>query len=138
MAVGDYTAETVKMARDVGRGFVVGFIAMGRVDVPSPSHGEDRTGTNGPGKGDGDMAGEESEEEDYLICTPGVGLVSKNDKMGQQYRTPQEVIYDSGCDVMIVGRGIYGVTGGAVKVKEEAERYRVEGWRAYEERLGRR
>ena len=108
MATGEYTKQTMAMARDAGREFVVGFIAMSRVD-----HGE---------------------EEDWLMLTPGVGLVNAGDKMGQQYRTPRQVVLESGCDVIIVGRGIYGVTGeGAVEA--EAERYRKAGWEAYEERL---
>jgi orotidine-5'-phosphate decarboxylase len=117
LATGDYTKSAVKMARDAGREFVIGFIAMGRVDA----EGRD-------------------EDEDYLIMTPGVGMVSTKtgDKLGQQYRTPREVVYDSGCDVIIVGRGIYGIQGGEEKVKEEAERYRAEGWAAYEERLGKK
>jgi orotidine-5'-phosphate decarboxylase len=59
--------------------------------------------------------------------------------MGQQYRTPHQVIYDSGCDVIIVGRGIYGkmgADGGDEVVKAEAERYRAEGWAAYQKRIG--
>lgn len=100
------------MARNAGPEFVIGFIAMGRVD--------ERT------------AG--AEGEDFLVMTPGVGLESKGDSMGQQYRTPREVVYESGCDVIIVGRGIYGKEG-EEEVKKEAERYRVEGWKAYEERL---
>ena len=101
------------MARDAGRDFVIGFIAMSRVD----SDGE---------KG-----------EDWLIMTPGVSLVARGDGMGQQYRTPREVVFQSGCDVIIVGRGIYGVPGGDEAIREEAERYRREGWKAYEERLQR-
>ena len=109
LATGAYTQQAVQMAREAGREFVVGFIAMGRVD--------------------------RDEEDDWLILTPGVGLVSKGDKMGQQYRTPRQVVFESGCDVIIVGRGIYGIEGGAQAVKDEAERYRAEGWKAYEERL---
>lgn len=116
LATGGYTREAVRMAREAGREFVVGFIAMGRVDQDSDAQ-------------DG---------EDFLVMTPGVGLHSAGDKLGQQYRTPREVVYDSGCDVIIVGRGIYGVKGGEEEVKKEAERYRVEGWKAYEERLQRK
>ncbi|GMK59363.1 hypothetical protein CspeluHIS016_0703780 [Cutaneotrichosporon spelunceum] len=111
LATGEYTRTAVRMAREAGRDWVVGFIAMGRVDEDGP------------------------EDEDFLVLTPGVGLVAKGDKLGQQYRTPREVVYDSGCDVIIVGRGIYGVQGGAEAVLAEAERYRAEGWKAYEERL---
>lgn len=114
LARGEYTKQAMAMARDARTGsddFVVGFIAMSRVD--------------------------QGEADDWLILTPGVGLVSKGDKMGQQYRTPREVVYESGCDVIIVGRGIYGIEGGEQAVKDEAERYREEGWKAYEERLKR-
>ncbi|KAG8931593.1 Serine/threonine-protein kinase [Tulasnella sp. 417] len=78
-----------------------------------------------------------SEEEDFLILTPGVGLDTKGDGMGQQYKTPREVVLERGCDVIIVGRGIYGKGQGADSevIKAEAERYRVEGWQAYEERV---
>jgi orotidine-5'-phosphate decarboxylase len=82
-----------------------------------------------------DADGQGGDDEDFLILTPGVGLVAKGDKLGQQYRSPREVVYDSGCDVIIVGRGIYGVQGGPEAVLAEAEKYRQEGWKAYEERL---
>ncbi len=51
--------------------------------------------------------------------------------MGQQYRTPRSVVLEDGCDVVIVGRGILK----ARDRKREAERYRREAWRAYEERV---
>lgn len=103
------------MAR-ANRDFVIGFIAQQR-------------------KLDLDAA----DEEDFLILTPGVGLDTRGDGMGQQYRTPKEVILGAGCDVIIVGRGVYGkATGDVLDAKEvqaQAERYRLEGWAAYEERL---
>lgn len=105
------------MAREAGRDFVIGFIAQERVDA---------------GGGEDDERG----EEDWLIMSPGVGLAAKGDKLGQQYRTPREVVLEAGADVIIVGRGIYGVQGGEEAVKAEAGRYRQEGWKAYEERLG--
>ncbi|ORX37533.1 putative orotidine-5'-phosphate decarboxylase [Kockovaella imperatae] len=111
LATGEYTKKTMQMAKEAGREFVVGFIAMSRVDP--------------------------EEEEDWLMLTPGVGLVQGGDKMGQQYRTPRDVILDSGCDVIIVGRGIYGVKGGKDAMEAEAEKYRRAGWEAYEERLKR-
>jgi orotidine-5'-phosphate decarboxylase len=116
LATGAYTRSAFEMAKQAGREFVIGFIAMSRVD----------TSTDGTPE----------ESEDWLMMTPGVGLVDKGDGKGQQYRTPEEVVKGSGCDVIIVGRGIYGVKGGEEMVKKEAERYRVAGWRAYEERLG--
>jgi orotidine-5'-phosphate decarboxylase len=123
LAKGEYTREAVRMAKK-DREFVVGFIAMHRVEEDLPQ--EERESREA-GQG---------EDEDWLILTPGVGLVAKGDAMGQQYRTPRQVILESGCDVIIVGRGIYKslATGGAQEVKEEAER--KEGWAAYEERVG--
>lgn len=104
-----YTTAAISMARD-HRDFVIGFIAMKRLN----------------------------DQEDFLILTPGVGLDVKGDGMGQQYRTPREVILDSGCDVIIVGRGIYGKGEGSENgvIKTEAERYREEGWKSYLERTG--
>ncbi|KAJ7048570.1 hypothetical protein C8F01DRAFT_1004250, partial [Mycena amicta] len=64
----------------------------------------------------------------FLILTPGVGLDVKGDVMGQQYRTPQQVVEESGCDVIIVGQGIYGKDPG--QVVAEAKRYQ-DGWEAY-------
>ncbi|WVQ95900.1 orotidine 5'-phosphate decarboxylase [Kwoniella sp. CBS 9459] len=116
LAVGGYTEQTFDMARKAGREFVIGFIAQNRVDKDAS-----------PEKG-----------EDWLIMSPGVGLAAKGDSLGQQYRTPREVVIEAGADVIIVGRGIYGVQGGEQAVKIEAERYRVEGWKAYEERLARK
>ena len=114
LATGEYTKSALTTARQAGREFVVGFIAMSRVDqIDTP---------------------EKDDEEDWLIMTPGVGMVSGGDKLGQQYRTPREVVFDSGCDVIIVGRGIYGRKG-VQEWKAEAERYREAGWTAYVERL---
>lgn len=111
LATGEYTRTAVQMAKDAGQDFVIGFIAMGRVDDDN------------------------DDQADWIVMTPGVGLVAKGDKLGQQYRTPRQVVFDSGCDVIIVGRGIYGIQGGEDAVKAEAERYREEGWKAYEDRL---
>jgi orotidine-5'-phosphate decarboxylase len=106
LATGQYTETAVEMARK-DRDFVIGFISMKRLG---------------------------NDDEDFLVLTPGVGLESKGDAMGQQYRTPSEVIKDSECDVIIVGRGIYKVKG-EENVRNEAEKYRQQGWQAYRERL---
>jgi orotidine-5'-phosphate decarboxylase len=107
LAAGTYSEQGVEMARKY-RDFTIGFIAMRRpIDT-----------------------------EDFLILTPGVGLHSKGDSMGQQYRTPREVIYDSGCDIIIVGRGIFGGTSDPEKIARNAQAYRDEGWKAYLERIG--
>ncbi|OJT04124.1 Orotidine 5'-phosphate decarboxylase [Trametes pubescens] len=118
LATGAYTEEAVRMAR-ASPDFVIGFIAQRRMD--------------GVGLREGESAG----DEDFLILTPGVGLDTKGDGMGQQYRTPRQVVLESGCDVIIVGRGIYGKDNGANPdaVRAQAERYREEGWKAYQERI---
>lgn len=114
---GSYTEESVRMAR-AHRDFVIGFIAQRRME--------------------GIGATSVREAEDFLILSPGVGLDVKGDGMGQQYRTPTQVITESGCDVIIVGRGIYGKGSGVDEqnVKAQAERYRSEGWAAYQARIG--
>lgn len=118
LATGAYTEQAVQMAR-AHRDFVIGFVAQQRMD------------------GVGATAKDAGEDEDFLILTPGVGLDSRGDTMGQQYRTPREVVFESGCDVIIVGRGVYGKGNGVdtAFVQEQAERYKREGWAAYEERI---
>jgi orotidine-5'-phosphate decarboxylase len=117
LAVGEYTEATVQMARQ-HKDFVVGFIAQRRMEGVGASPEEDFT------------------KEDFLILTPGIGLESKGDAMGQQYRTPREAILESGCDIIIVGRGIYGTDPKAVDtIGTKAERYMAEGWTAYLERI---
>ncbi|KAL2916524.1 orotidine 5'-phosphate decarboxylase [Polyrhizophydium stewartii] len=103
LATGSYTLEAVRMAQR-NRDFVFGFIGQQRMDVP----------------------------EDFVYLTPGVGLEAKGDGLGQQYRTPEQVILDSGCDVIIVGRGIYG----SGDIAANAQRYREAGWNAYLKRTG--
>ena len=119
LAVGSYTEDSVRMARS-HRDFVIGFIAQRRMDDVGAADAKANTVA----------------EEDFLILTPGVGLDSKGDAMGQQYRTPRQVILDSGCDVIIVGRGIYGNDFDALNtIAARAERYMAEGWMAYLDRL---
>ncbi|KAF9247320.1 humps family-domain-containing protein [Melanogaster broomeanus] len=118
LATGTYTEDAVRMAR-ARRDFVIGFVAQHRME--------------GIGAGDGD----DLTDEDFLILSPGVGLDTKGDAMGQQYRTPAEVVTECGCDVIIVGRGIFG-TGrdiDVVEVQKQAQRYQAAGWGAYERRL---
>ncbi|KAG0127156.1 Orotidine 5'-phosphate decarboxylase domain-containing protein [Tuber indicum] len=104
---GEYQQRTLAMARDrEWRGFVMGFIAMKEVG-----------------------GGEEG--EDFIVMTPGVGLQVGGDGLGQQYRTPEEVVGRDGCDVVIVGRGIIG----ADDPVAIAEVYRERSWRAYEGRV---
>lgn len=61
-------------------------------------------------------------------------LTSTGDVLGQQYTTPEEVLYNKGSDVIIVGRGILG----APDRLKAAESYRNSGWEAYVKRLGQR
>ncbi|KAJ3069960.1 orotidine 5'-phosphate decarboxylase [Podochytrium sp. JEL0797] len=111
MATGEYTLEALRMARR-NREFCVGFIGQRRLEALIPS--------------------EDGVEDDFIYMTPGVGLVSKSDALGQQYRTPREVVLECGCDVIIVGRGIYG----SGEVVENAKVYQKAGWDAYLERIG--
>lgn len=118
LATGSYTQDAIQMARE-HRDFVIGFIAMNRDNIQKSE------ATSDP-------------NEDFLILTPGVGLDSRGDGMGQQYKTPREVILERRCDVIIVGRGIYG-KGDKIDVavaQQQAKRYQQEGWNAYLERLG--
>ncbi|KAF5387975.1 hypothetical protein D9615_000500 [Tricholomella constricta] len=118
LTTGVYTEQAVRMAR-ASRDFVIGFIAQRRMEGVGLAQGEvpDR-------------------DEDFLILTPGVGLHSQGDAMGQQYRTPKEVVSDSGCDVIIVGRGIYGTDLSLTDaIADRAKQYMAEGWEAYLQRI---
>ncbi len=82
-----------------------------------------------------------SPNDEFLNFTPGVSLTpegvegrKRGDGLGQNWRSPREVIVKDGADVIIVGRGVLG----AKDRKAEAERYRKAAWEAYEERIGRR
>ncbi|KAG0147065.1 hypothetical protein CROQUDRAFT_656519 [Cronartium quercuum f. sp. fusiforme G11] len=119
LAKGDYTIETVQMARR-NKDFVIGFISQRRLegiglDTDDPS------------------------SEDFLVISPGVGIDSSADSLGQRYRTPHEVVCESGADVIIVGRGIYGQTNPLGDpddlILEQTLRYREAGWKAYLERI---
>lgn len=106
-----YAQRSVEIARE-HKDFVMGFIAQRSLN---------------------------SEPEDnFLTMTPGVKLPPPGqsgavlgDGKGQQYNSPRHIIYDKGCDVAIVGRGIVQAENRA----EEAERYRKEAWAAYEDRI---
>jgi orotidine-5'-phosphate decarboxylase len=109
----NYAQETYEMAKR-NRNFVFGFIGQRRL-------------TNAQGV----------EEVDFIYMTPGVGLHSSSDSLGQQYRTPQQVIEESGCDVIIVGRGIYASLseGNLDQVVQKAEEYRKKAWDSYLRRI---
>jgi uridine monophosphate synthetase len=107
-----YQQETVKIARD-HRDFVMGFIAQRSLNTEP--------------------------DDNFITMTPGCQLPPPGqegkklgDALGQQYNTPRKLIFDQGCDVIIVGRGIVR----AEDRKSEAERYRKAAWAAYEERIG--
>jgi len=120
LATGAYTDATVQMARE-HRDFVIGFIAQRRMEGIELDPNASASGEN----------------EDFLVLTPGLQLDVSGDTFGQQYRTPKEVVLEAGCDVIIVGRGIYG-NGEHVDAQTTvslAEKYREAGWKAYEERL---
>ncbi|KAH3900502.1 probable Orotidine 5'-phosphate decarboxylase [Saccharomycodes ludwigii] len=107
LAHGEYTKGCVEIAK-TDKNFVIGFIAQHEMG----------------GRSDG---------FDWLIMTPGVGLDDKGDSLGQQYRTVEEVIVESGSDIIIVGRGLFA-KGRDPKV--EGLRYRKAGWDAYMKRVG--
>ncbi len=66
-------------------------------------------------------------KHDFMVLSPGVHLDQRGDSQNQQYRTPKEAILRDGCDIIIVGRSIYG----ARDPSAEALRYRNAGWEAY-------
>lgn len=103
LAKGDYTTQCIEMAKK-HPDFVIGFISMRRL----------------------------TDEKDFIYLTPGVGLDVKGDALGQQYRSPQDVIKDSLSDVIIVGRGIYAP---GRDPAAESKRYRDAGWQAYKDSL---
>ena len=129
--------EGIESEQNDTEDFVVGFIAMSRVD---DAYYQSRDAA----------AAQPGKIKDMLVLTPGVHLESSGDGMGQQYRTPEQVISESLCDVIIVGRGIYAPLlqlpkGGAAteqqtkeaisKVAEMAHKYKQAGWEAYEKRI---
>ena len=91
LATGPYTDAAVKMAQD-NADFVIGFITQRKL----------------------------TEDPRFIHFTPGVKLSRGTDSLGQQYNTPEKVIHEKGCDVIIVGRGIIN----APDPGNEAARYR--------------
>jgi len=57
----------------------------------------------------------------------GVNTVETGDGLGQQYRSPRDVVLTHGTDVIIVGRGIRA----AVDPTATAKQYRDAGFQAY-------
>lgn len=97
----EYSRATVEMANRHAD-FVMGYISMSQL-------------TDNPG---------------LLHMTPGIQFVSKDDALGQQYRSPEEAIA-TGSDIIIVGRGITH----AHNKSEAAEAYKKAGWQAYQQRI---
>lgn len=107
----EYQKQTVEIARN-NRDFVMGFIAQRGLNTEP--------------------------DDNFITMTPGCQLPPPGqegkklgDDLGQQYNTPRKLIFEQGCDVIIVGRGIVR----ALDKKAEAERYRKAAWEAYEERV---
>ncbi|OGH59500.1 MAG: orotidine 5'-phosphate decarboxylase [Candidatus Magasanikbacteria bacterium RIFCSPHIGHO2_01_FULL_33_34] len=98
----EYTQNTIELAKN-NQDFVIGFISMKKLD-------------DNPG---------------FIHMTPGVKLDTGSDNLGQQYNTPESVIYENESDIIIVGRGIIEST----NPKQEAENYKIAGWNAYTRRL---
>ena len=79
--------------------------------------------------------------DEFLVFTPGIAFAADEDGKGsargggdgkgQRWRGPYEVMREGGADVVIVGRGVLE----ARDRVGEAERYRREAWRGYEERV---
>jgi len=65
------------------------------------------------------------------MCAEGVNTVETGDGLGQQYRSPRDVILSHGTDVIIVGRGIRT----AIDPAAAAKQYRDAGFQAYLELL---
>lgn len=68
----------------------------------------------------------------FLYMTPGVNALSRGDQLGQTYRTPADVIKESGSDVLIIGRGIYEDKDPA----QAARDYRESAWKAHTSSIG--
>lgn len=68
-----------------------------------------------------------SDEPDFIYMTPGVNLETSGDNLGQNYLHPEKVILENGCDVIIVGRGIYQASNPLLAAQE----FRTLGWQAY-------
>lgn len=113
LAKGKYAYETLEMACR-HQDFVFGFIGQHRLSLEKLSN-TSLTSLN----------------TDFLYLTPGVNLESKGDNLGQQYNTPDSVILDNECDVIIVGRGIIK----SDTPSDTAKIYKEAGWDAYLRKL---
>ncbi|XP_034549564.1 uridine 5'-monophosphate synthase [Notolabrus celidotus] len=102
LATGEYTKAVLKMAEE-HTDFVIGFICGSKI----------------------------SKRPEFIHMTPGVQIQAGGDVLGQQYTTPEDVLFNKGSDVIIVGRGILE----APDRLKAAESYRKSGWEAYTRRL---
>lgn len=102
MAKGDYTQEAINLA-EKHSDFVMGFISMKKL----------------------------SHDPKFLHLTPGVKKHPGSDNLGQQYKTPESVIFENQSDIIIVGRGIYE----SQNPQKEAQEFAQRGYEAYLKRL---
>ncbi|MCF6767803.1 orotidine-5'-phosphate decarboxylase [Thiotrichales bacterium 19S11-10] len=94
----DYTEAAVNLAYQ-HQDFVIGFIAQEKL----------------------------TDDDSFVVMTPGVQLNAGVDALGQQYNTPETAILDHKTDIVIVGRGIYK----AENPKEAAIAYQQKAYKAY-------
>uniref|UniRef100_A0A8C9XT25 Uridine 5'-monophosphate synthase n=1 Tax=Sander lucioperca TaxID=283035 RepID=A0A8C9XT25_SANLU len=104
LATGEYTKAVVSYMAEEQSDFVIGFICGSKI----------------------------TKRPEFIHMTPGVQMQAGGDGLGQQYSTPEEVLYNKGSDVIIVGRGILE----APDRLKAVESYRKSGWEAYTKRLG--
>ena len=74
------------------------------------------------------------DQQRFIHATPGVNIEILGDQLGQQYRNPDDVIEKEGCDLMIVGRGIYQGKN-KTELQQLAHMYRIAGWSSYKKSL---
>ncbi len=72
-----------------------------------------------------------ADRPEWIYLTPGIQFAAKSDALGQRYVTPEQAIIENGTDVIIVGRGILQ----AADPLAETKKYRLAGWKAYQQRL---
>lgn len=68
---------------------------------------------------------------DFLYMCPGVNIGDKGDSLGQQYRSPEQVVGKNLIDIIIVGRGITK----AQNSTEAARMYKERAYAVYKEML---
>lgn len=69
--------------------------------------------------------------EHLVLCTEGVNVGLAEDAQGNKYRTPVKAVED-GCDFIICGKDTLHTRNPMATVKQ----YIMEGWAAYEQRIG--